>query len=140
MKKSLLLLVTLFTALFAGAETIDNKTATWTATANGALTLTSGTYTLTASKAEGKTVPMHHKDGDIRVYTKGTLTVTTTGANMKSIVFNIAKTGIYVQADMSASTGTVTVDTTAMTVTWTGDANNVILTVGKKATYGREKK
>ena len=128
MKKSLLLLVTLFTALFAGAETIDNKTATWTATANGALTLTSGTYTLTASKAEGKTVPMHHKDGDIRVYTKGTLTVTTTGANMKSIVFNIAKTGIYVQADMSASTGTVT-----------GDANNVILTVGKKATYGREK-
>ena len=139
MKKSLLLLVTLFTALFAGAETIDNKTATWTATANGALTLTSGTYTLTASKAEGKTVPMHHKDGDIRVYTKGTLTVTTTGANMKSIVFNIAKTGIYVQADMSASTGTVTVDTTAMTVTWTGDANNVVLTVGKKATYGREK-
>ena len=43
MKKSLLLLVTLFTALFAGAETIDNKTATWTAAANGALTLTSGT-------------------------------------------------------------------------------------------------
>lgn len=139
MKKSLLLLVTLFTALFAGAETIDNKTATWTAAANGTLTLTSGTYTLTASKAEGKTVPMHHKDGDIRVYAKGILTVTTTGANMKSIVFNIAKTGIYVQADMSASTGTVTVDTTAMTVTWTGDANNVILTVGKKATYGREK-
>lgn len=138
MKKSLLLLVTLFTALFAGAETIDNKTATWTAAGDG-LTLTSGTYTLTASKATGKTVPAHHKDGDIRVYAKGTLTVTTTGANMKSIVFNIAKTGIYVQADMSASTGTVTVDTTAMTVTWTGDANNVILTVGKKATYGREK-
>lgn len=137
MKKSLLLLVTLFTALFAGAETIDNKTATWTAAGDG-LTLTSGTYTLTASKATGKTVPAHHKDGDIRVYAKGTLTVTTTGANMKSIVFNIAKTGIYVQADMSASTGTVTVDTTAMTVTWTGDANNVVLTVGDKATYGRQ--
>jgi hypothetical protein len=137
MKKSLLFLVTLFTALFAGAETIDNKTATWTAAGDG-LTLTSGTYTLTASKATGKTVPAHHKDGDIRVYAKGTLTVTTTGANMKSIVFNIAKTGIYVQADMSASTGTVTVDTTAMTVTWTGDANNVVLTVGDKATYGRQ--
>lgn len=137
MKKSLLLLVTLFTALFAGAETIDNKTATWTAAGDG-LTLTSGTYTLTASKATGKTVPAHHKDGDIRVYAKGILTVTTTGANMKSIVFNIAKTGIYVQADMSASTGTVTVDTTAMTVTWTGDANNVVLTVGDKATYGRQ--
>lgn len=137
MKKSLLLLVTLFTALFAGAETIDNKTATWTAAGDG-LTLTSGTYTLTASKATGKTVPAHHKDGDIRVYAKGTLTVTTTGANMKSIVFNIAKTGIYVQADMSASTGTVTVDTTAMTVTWTGDANDVVLTVGDKATYGRQ--
>lgn len=137
MKKSLLLLVTLFTALFAGAETIDNKTATWTAAGDG-LTLTSDTYTLTASKATGKTVPAHHKDGDIRVYAKGTLTVTTTGANMKSIVFNIAKTGIYVQADMSASTGTVTVDTTAMTVTWTGDANNVVLTVGDKATYGRQ--
>lgn len=137
MKKSLLLLVTLFTALFAGAETIDNKTATWTAAGDG-LTLTSGTYTLTASKATGKTVPAHHKDGDIRVYAKGTLTVTTTGANMKSIVFNIAKTGIYTQADMSASTGTVTVDTTAMTVTWTGDANNVVLTVGDKATYGRQ--
>lgn len=137
MKKSLLFLVTLFTALFAGAETIDNKTATWTAAGDG-LTLTSGTYTLTASKATGKTVPAHHKDGDIRVYAKGTLTVTTTGANMKSIVFNIAKTGIYTQADMSASTGTVTVDTTAMTVTWTGDANNVVLTVGDKATYGRQ--
>nr|WP_311490064.1 hypothetical protein [uncultured Alloprevotella sp.] len=137
MKKSLLLLVTLFTALFAGAETIDNKTATWTAAGDG-LTLTSGTYTLTASKATGETVPAHHKDGDIRVYAKGTLTVTTTGANMKSIVFNIAKTGIYNQADMSASTGTVTVDTTAMTVTWTGDANNVVLTVGDKATYGRQ--
>lgn len=137
MKKSLLLLVTLFTALFAGAETIDNKTATWTAAGDG-LTLTSGTYTLTVSKATGKTVPAHHKDGDIRVYAKGTLTVTTTGANMKSIVFNIAKTGIYTQADMSASTGTVTVDTTAMTVTWTGDANNVVLTVGDKATYGRQ--
>ena len=137
MKKSLLLLVTLFTALFAGAETIDNTTATWKA-ADGALTLTSGTYTLTASKATGKTVPMHHKDGDIRVYAKGTLTVTTTGANMKSMVFTIAKTGIYNQADMSASTGTVTVDTTAMTVTWTGDANKVVLTVGDKATYGRQ--
>lgn len=137
MKKSLLLLVTLFTALFAGAETIDNKTATWTAAGDG-LTLTSGTYTLTASKATGKTVPAHHKDGDIRVYAKGTLTVTTTGANMKSMVFTIAKTGIYNQADMSASTGTVTVDTTAMTVTWTGDANKVVLTVGDKATYGRQ--
>ena len=138
MKKSLLLLVTLFTALFAGAETIDNTTATWTAAGDG-LTLTSGTYTLTASKATGKIVPAHHKDGDIRVYAKSTLTITTTGSNMKSIVFKIAKSGIYRQADMSASTGTVQVDTTAMTVTWTGDANNVVLTVGEKATYGREK-
>ena len=139
MKKSLLLLVTLFTALFAGAETIDNTTATWTVAADG-ITFTSGTYTLTASKAAGKTAPQQHAQyKDVRVYAKSTLTIATTGSNMKSIVFKIAKSGIYRQADMSASTGTVQVDTTAMTVTWTGDANNVVLTVGEKATYGREK-
>lgn len=139
MKKSLLLLVALFTSLFAGAETIDNKTATWTATTGG-ITLTSGTYTLTAAKGSSKTAPQQHaKDKDVRVYAKGTLTIATTGSNMKSIVFKIARTGIFRQAEISASTGTAKVDTTAMTVTWTGDANNIVLTVGDKATYGREK-
>lgn len=90
-------------------------------------------YTLMAGKVDGQTNPtVNANAGDLRIYAKGVLTVNTTGENMKRIVFNISTAGKKRLTDITASEGTVVIDNTAWTVTWTGDSKNVEFTVARK--------
>ncbi|WP_407402570.1 chitobiase/beta-hexosaminidase C-terminal domain-containing protein [Sodaliphilus sp.] len=102
-------------------------------------TVTFGNYSLALAKAGGQSNPVYNETGkDIRTYAKNTLTLTTSGAAMTKVVFKISVQGMKRLTDVAASTGSVTVDATAKTVTWTGPAGEVVFTVGEKATYGSD--
>ena len=108
-------------------------------TGNGDFTLTFGSYTMSMAKNNGSTAPAYNANGqDVRVYAKGTVQLTTTGDNMTQVVFNISTQGKKRLAEITPSTGSVTIDTDAWTVTWTGSATDVTFTVGDKAVYGTE--
>lgn len=108
-------------------------------TTNQDFTVTFGNYSLALVKNDGATAPVYNETGkDIRTYAKNTLTLTTSGAAMTKVVFNISAQGMKRLTDVAASTGSVTVDATAKTVTWTGPAGEVVFTVGEKATYGSD--
>ena len=90
MKKILLSLFAMF-AVFATAFA-DNVTVSWNSvdawetTEAGVLSYTQDGYTLAAQKNNGSTAPAINPNfKDLRVYAKGTLTVSTTGANMTQI-------------------------------------------------------
>ena len=114
----------------------------WTGVADGAETISykSGSITITATKASGKTKPtVNGSANDCRVYAAGTVTVTTTGDAMTSIVFNISSQGQKRLTSITASTGSVAKQASGdKTVKWTGSAKTVTFTVGEKATYGSE--
>ena len=57
---------------------------------------------------------------------------------MTSLVFAISAQGKRRLPEITPNTGEVTVDTENWTVTWTGDAQSVVLTVGEKAVYGTD--
>ncbi len=135
MKKifSLLLLAMAFVSAWAADVTINAGPLT-----NGVFT--QDPYTLTFAKNNGTTDPTYNANGgDFRLYAKGTLTISTTGGNMTTIVFNISTQGKKRLATITASAGTIAPQTTgAATVTWTGDANEVTFTVSDKADYGTD--
>ena len=96
-------------------------------------------YTVVMMKETGSTAPaINATANDARVYAKGTVTVSTTGDNMTTIVFNVSSNGHKRLAEITADNGTVVVDNTNWTVTWTGDASSVVFTVGDKGVYGSE--
>ena len=100
-------------------------------TENGDFTLTFGSYTMSMAKNNGTTAPAYNATGlDVRVYAKGSVQLTTTGDAMTQVVFNISTQGKRRQAEITPSTGSVTIDMDAATVTWTGSATDVTFTVG----------
>ena len=105
-------------------------------------TMTFGTYTMTGTRGAGTTSKPTYvgSEGnkDIRIYATSTLQLTTTGDAMTQIVFNISAQGKKRLANITASNGSVSVDNTNWTVTWTGSSKDVTLTVGEKATYGTD--
>lgn len=103
-------------------------------------TLTEGAYTFVAVKNNGSSAPTQNGTAkDIRTYAKNTITVSTSGAGMAKLVFNISAAGLKRQAELTPSTGTVAVDMDAKTVTWTGEATQTVsFTVGDKAVYGTD--
>lgn len=102
-------------------------------------TTTDGVFTLLAEKNNGSTQPTYNTNNkDARVYAKGTLTLTCNTGTMTKIVFNISSQGLKRQAEITPSTGTMTHDMSAKTVTWTGSGTSVAFTVGDKADYGTE--
>ncbi|MCQ2288705.1 MAG: chitobiase/beta-hexosaminidase C-terminal domain-containing protein, partial [Muribaculaceae bacterium] len=108
-------------------------------TTNQDFTVTFGNYTLALAKVGGATAPVYNETyKDLRTYAGNTLTLTTSGAAMTKVVFNISVQGMKRLTDVAASTGSVTVDASAKTVTWTGPAGEVVFTVGEKATYGSD--
>ena len=108
-------------------------------TTNGDFTLTFGTYTMDCKGNSGATKPTYNTNGkDIRTYAKNTIQLTTSGNAMTQVVFTISTQGKKRQAEITASTGSVSVDTEAWTVTWTGSSKDVTFTVGDKATYGTD--
>lgn len=96
-------------------------------------------YTVVLLKESGlNAATVNANANDARVYAKGTATVSTTGENMTSLVFAISAQGKRRLPEITPNTGEVTVDTENWTVTWTGDAQSVVLTVGEKAVYGTD--
>ncbi|MGM9689015.1 MAG: DUF6359 domain-containing protein [Alloprevotella sp.] len=96
-------------------------------------------YTVVMMKETSTTNPLISTTAnDARVYAKGTVTVSTTGDNMTTIVFNVSSNGHKRLAEITADNGAVVVDNTNWTVTWTGDAASVKFTVGEKADYGTD--
>lgn len=137
---SLFALLAVFTSAFADNTTISWSANTdWTTTEDGVLSYTQGPYTISVVKNNGATAPtVNASANDLRAYAKNTITISTTGDAMTQLTFTVSKKGKYRQAEITASTGTVTVDKTKWIVTWTGSATEVKLTVGDQAVYGTE--
>ncbi len=143
MKKILLLSIVMFgIALLvrAGVTTLSwTSVDEWTAQDDAITYTTKEGYTLTASQAEGQSTPVvNAKTLDVRVYAKNELTVSAKGEAMTSIVFTLSDQGKRRLSEITASVGTVAIDTKAGTVTWTGSATAVTFTVGEKAIYGTD--
>ncbi|MBR6283677.1 MAG: chitobiase/beta-hexosaminidase C-terminal domain-containing protein [Muribaculaceae bacterium] len=105
----------------------------------GDFSVTFGTYTMSVAKNSGSSNPIYHSTAkDVRVYAKGSVQLVTTGDAMTQVVFNISDQGKKRLAEITPSVGSVTIDTEAWTVTWTGDSKDVTFTVGDKAEYGTD--
>lgn len=110
----------------------------WTGIGEAEIELATDVYSVFCVKNNGSTNPtVNSGANDLRVYAKGTLRILTE-KTMTAIVFNISAQGKKRLTDITASTGTVTIDKSAWTVTWTGSATDVTFTVGEKATYGTD--
>lgn len=135
MKKTLLFLFTFMLALvnvFAQETTL-----TWTAGEWNGLTLTKDGYTITLDKAQASTAPKVNGDGEIRVYAKGTVTVSSESQDIKKITFVLTKQGKLRLPELTAEpAGTMAYDKEAGKATWTGDAKSISFTVGDKAVNG----
>ena len=113
----------------------------WTGVVDKAQTisLTSGDYTITASKETGSSNPTVHESVlDFRAYAKNSVKVESSAANITKIVFYISDNGKKRWTVVTPDKGTATVDQDAYTTTWEGDAKSITFTVGDKATYGTD--
>lgn len=142
MKKCLLFMFAFMVAAisaFAGDVTVAwNASGDWKDN-GGALSYSQDTYTILLEKAGGTTPPaVNAKTNDARVYANGTVKVSTTGEGMTKIVFALSKQGLRRLAPIQVSAGTVEISAENKTVTWTGDAKEVIFTVGEKADFGSD--
>lgn len=105
-----------------------------------ATAFTAGAYSVSTSKENGSTAPTYNEGGkDLRVYAKGTVTVSNSVENITKIVFNLSSQGLKRLAPITASTGTIATQQPNDTkVTWTGNASEVVFTVGDHADYGTD--
>lgn len=116
-------------------EMTENKEAfSLTGTANG--------YTVVAKKGESSTsTPAYNATAqDMRVYAKGTLTITS-DEPFNEVVFAISEQGLKRLAPITADCGEVAAQTAGdNTVTWTSEegVTSVTFTVGEKADYGSD--
>ena len=100
----------------------------------------SGDISFTTAKNNGQNNPAYvAKDLDLRIYAKGSITITSTSGNMTSIVFNLSTQGKKRLAPITADQGVVAAQAKGdETVTWNGNASTVTFTVGEKANYGSD--
>ena len=119
---------------------VDNTLHTIVVADYASTSFTAGVYSFTAAKDEAATAPAYNANGrDLRIYAKGTLTVSNSKENMTKIVFNLSTQGLKRLAPITASTGTIATQAENDTkVTWTGDASSVVFTVGDKAIFGSD--
>lgn len=141
MKKVLLSLFAAFATMLANADVINIVCADVNWVEEGyTITGTIDGITVTADKMDGQTTPTYNANGqDLRTYAKNVLTVSS-ASNITNIVFNLSSQGKKRLTELTPSTGSVTYNTEGdnWTVTWTGNAAEVSLTVGEKATYGTD--
>ena len=128
-------------AVYATAGAGETLTITPSAVSGSAdpytFTIDAAGYSLTAKKNGGSTAPTYTSN-EVRVYAKGTVTLTAPKA-MGTIVFNISTNGKKRLAPITASVGTIATQASGdATVTWTGDATEVTFTVGDIAEFGSE--
>ena len=95
--------------------------------------------TFSAKKNNGSTAPSLNKnDFDLRIYAKGTLTISAQ-KNITKMVFNVSTQGLKRLAPITASVGSIATQAKGdETVTWTGEAQEIVLTVGEKAEFGSD--
>lgn len=118
---------------------IDFTQQTITTTDAGGFTLSASGFSFEALKNDGTTNPTQNgKSKDLRLYAKNTLKVS--GSSMTSMTFTMSTQGKKRWADLTASTGSVTIDKDAGTTTWTATSAvaEVTFTVGEKATNGTD--
>ncbi|MDE6464576.1 MAG: hypothetical protein K2L16_08105 [Muribaculaceae bacterium] len=133
--KKLLLTFALIVAMVLGvsAQTVvecKSLTVPGTTTVSG--------YTFDIQKNNGSTAPALRNDGSIRLYAKGTLTVS--GTKLTKIVITLAQDAKYRYTEFTPSTGSLNPAQAAgdTEITWVGDASSVTFTVGDKATWGED--
>ncbi len=136
MKKFLLSLAVLAGAAFTASA--DEVTITMAAQDDYAEFIIDG-YTFKALKNAGGTAPTFNTSkGDMRLYAKNTLEIVSPGnVQMQKVVFNISAQGKQQQSTITCTPGTIDAQTTGGgTVTWNGDAQDIIFTVGEKNDFG----
>ena len=139
MKRILVSVVAAFIALTASAAT------TITVADYGLTSFTTNDrhFVISTAKGESTTAPAYNGTGkDLRVYAKGTLTIEA-ASEMTGIELTISAQGLKrLSAENTADCGTLVsqmaADSTSATVTWTGNSKKVVITVGEKATLGKE--
>lgn len=134
-------------ATFMSSEhTIVCKDVTWTQGKDDkgvtqTLTGTAKPYTVFCDKtSSGSTPPAYANENDVRVYAKGTITITSE-TPFTSVVFNLSAQGLKRLAPISASCGAVSTQAAGdEIVTWTSEqaVKSVTFTVGDKANYGSD--
>lgn len=97
-------------------------------------------FTFIGLKNSGGTAPtVNTKTLDVRLYSNNTLTIKSSAGNITKLVFNISTQGLKRLAPITASVGTIATQASGdKTVTWTGEASEITLTVGEKANYGTD--
>lgn len=98
-------------------------------------------FTVELSKADGQAEPSaNNQQGVVRLYTGNTITITSTAGKITSLSIKFAKgktTKDYASATANTGTyvsgGTSTSDTDYKTDTWTGEADQVVITLGGAA-------
>ena len=144
MKKLLLSFLSFFAcclALMAQTEITWSGQSDWTGVVEEAqsISLTSGNYTISASKETGSSKPTVNATSlDFRSYAKNMVLVSNSQENIKKLVFHISAQGKKRWAELSPSEGAVTHDVANGNVIWEGDAQNIIFGVGEKAVYGTD--
>ena len=142
MKKLLLSFLSFFAcclALVAQTEIEWSAASDWTGVGTTSISLTSGNYTISASKETGSTNPTVNATSlDFRSYAKNLVLVSNSQENIKKLVFHISAQGKKRWAELSPSEGAVTHDVANGNVIWEGDAQNIIFGVGEKAVYGTD--
>lgn len=93
-------------------------------------------FTLTPAMGENpkEKVPCYKsKNKEVRMYALNTLIIKAPlGVSMTDVVFSLSKQGVEEQAVVMASTGEVlTQEVGAKNVSWTGDADEIVFTVGE---------
>ena len=131
-------LISLCGTLYA-ADEVTLTAANLQAAARGG-TATYGPLSFTAQRSSGKTTPAYYENyGELRLYASNTLQVTTTSGTITQMVVMVSENGRGRLAEITADGGTIAQQSVGdETVTWTGNASSVTLTVGEKSVYGTD--
>lgn len=144
MKKLLLSFLSFFAcclALVAKTEITWSAASDWTGVGTTSISLTSGDYTISASKEAGGDSPTVNATSlDFRSYAKNLVLVSNSQENIKKLVFHISAQGKKRWTELSPSEGAVTHDVDNGVIIWEGDAQNVMFGVGEKVVYGTDPK
>ncbi len=140
MKKTLRFSILSMLLMLCGTAFADEVTISAADMQNAATEATTvNGITFLAEKNNGSTAPTFNANaGDFRIYAKGTLTVSAE-QNITKMVFNISTQGKKRLAPITASVGAIAEQAAGdETVTWSGEATGIVLTVGDKANYGSD--
>lgn len=141
LKRWVMTLILLMTVNIGFALDISwNNTSDWSPqNAGDDLSLTQSGYVVTAMTSGALNPPVVSDYKDLRIYARGELSLRAiNGTPLQKVVFRLSQRGKARLADITPSTGKVTIDSVAGIVSWEGSASQVTLTVGAKAVHGTE--